>query len=510
MSTIVCAVTGHAPEEPVFCPKTGHVYEKRIITKHVEASGKCPVTKEEISKDDLVDVKANKAVRPRPASATSIPGMLSLLQSEWDALMTETYELKTHLDTTRKQLSHALYQHDAACRVIARLLKERDAARGQVAQLRDQLQTLRPAEEASAAASAAPAAAAEREEAETGLTPDIVQRMTDIAKSLSRTRKQRHFPNLAPVAEVQRLACTGTHSAHQSTAPGVLCLDVHKTDDSRILTGGVDGQVILFNREKEKTVQKMTGHAKKVTAVLFHPTKEVLLSASQDATARVWNCTNGADWESSYDCAHVIRKHKAEVTDISLHPLGDYFVTCSRDKSWALHDFAQGRCVRHVKDLAAGYGCMKFHPDGLILAGGTVDKTVQVWDIKDQVTVATLSGHEAEVQALSFSENGYYLATASKDGTVKLWDLRKPLNIQTLQVGEPVNAVRFDSTGQYLAVGAGIVQVYNFETKSSLKLTTELKDHEAAVMGVCLGSHARSLASVSMDRTVRTYKVPSS
>merc|ERR1719343_1961091 len=95
--------------------------------------------------DDLVDVKANKAVRPRPAAATSIPGMLTLLQSEWDAVMSETYEMKTNLDTTRKQLSHALYQHDAACRVIARLLRERDAARTQVAQLQDQLSNSTPA-----------------------------------------------------------------------------------------------------------------------------------------------------------------------------------------------------------------------------------------------------------------------------------------------------------------------------------------------------------------------------
>merc|ERR1719464_1764384 len=113
--------------------------------KQVESTGKCPVTKDDLSKDDLVEVKANKAVRPRPAAATSIPGMLSLLQSEWDALMSETYELKSHLDTTRKQLSHALYQHDAACRVIARLLKERDSANAQVAQLRDQLQSAQPA-----------------------------------------------------------------------------------------------------------------------------------------------------------------------------------------------------------------------------------------------------------------------------------------------------------------------------------------------------------------------------
>merc|ERR1712217_821283 len=129
-------------------------------------------------------------------------------------------------------------------------------------------------------------------------------------------------------------------------------------------------------------------------------------------------------------------------------------------------------------------------------------------DIKDQVTVATLQGHEADVTALSFSNNGYYLATASKDGSVKLWDLRKPLNIQTLKITDgPVNSVRFDSTGQYLAVGANTVQVYNFETKSSLAATTELTDHQGAVRGVCFGQHARSVASVSMDRTLKIHRI---
>jgi pre-mRNA-processing factor 19 len=499
MSTIVCAISGNAPEEPVFSAKTGHVYEKRLIVKHIQSAGKCPITKEELTQDDIVDMKVNKAVRPRPASAASIPGMLSLLQSEWDALMTETFELKSHLDTTRKQLSHALYQHDAACRVIARLLRDRDAARGQVAQLQEQLANMRPM---------APGEAQESDQGETGLTPEIIQRMTDIAKGLSRTRKKRDFPGLAPVAEVKRFECTGEFKIHQSTAPGILCLDVHKEADNRIVTGGVDQQVILFDAETQKLAQKLVGHSKKVGAVLFHPTKDVVLSASQDTTARVWTCSDASNWKAPYTCAHVVKKHSAEVTDLSVHPLGDFFLTSSLDKSWALHDISTGRCVRHVQEQQSGYGCMKFHPDGLILAGGTQDKTVQVWDIKDQVTVATLSGHEGEIEALSFSENGYYLATASRDGKVKLWDLRKPLNIQTLEVADgTVNQVRFDSTGQYLAVGASAVQIYNFETKSSVGLTVEFTDHEASVMGVCLGSNAKSLASVSMDRTLRLYKV---
>merc|ERR1712039_201661 len=251
----------------------------------------------------------------------------------------------------------------------------------------------------------------------------------------------------------------------------------------------------------------LLGHTKKVTTVVLHPTRDVAFSASQDTTARVWTCDSNSDWRSSYTCAHQVRKHRAEVTDLTLHPLGDYFTTASRDKSWALHDLASGRVVRHVQDCASGFGCMKFHPDGLILAGGCEDKTVNVWDVKEQKVVATLEGHEGEIETLSFSENGYYLASGSRDGSVKIWDLRKPPNIQTLQVAGPVNSVRFDSTGQYLAVGANTLQVFNFETKSSLVQTCELEDHQAPVMGVCLGQHARSLASVSMDRAMKIFKV---
>lgn len=87
------------------------------------------MTGQPLTMDDLVPCQVNKAVRPRPASAATIPGLISMFQHEWDGLMLETYTLRQHLDSVRQELSHSLYQHDAACRVIARLKKERDEAR---------------------------------------------------------------------------------------------------------------------------------------------------------------------------------------------------------------------------------------------------------------------------------------------------------------------------------------------------------------------------------------------
>ncbi len=53
--------------------------------------------------------------------------------------------------------------------------------------------------------------------------------------------------------------------------PGILSLDVCLRDTSRIVTGGNDKAVTVFNKDSGQVVSILEGHAKKVTSVLYHP-----------------------------------------------------------------------------------------------------------------------------------------------------------------------------------------------------------------------------------------------
>jgi len=490
--SLVCAITGAPPECPVVT-KDGYVFEKRNLLAHLEKEGCCPITKQRIDANDIteVDTQNRKPLRPRNCQTASIPGMLSLFQTEWDTVLNDSFALRKHTGETREQLAHALYQHDAACRVIERLIRERDQARGQVVLLQQQLAAMQTIEENVPATK------------EAGLSTDLVARMKEVSEALTEQRKKRSVQGVAAKEFLTNVKAVVSVALHQTTAPGILSLDYHPLDPTTFVTGGVDGNVLLFNRTQTAQTAKMVGHTKRVHHVSFHRQKPTcVLSASMDTTCRVW-MQQGAKWRT----ASTIKLHQADVMDAQVHPCGDLFLTCSLDKSWAYHDMNSGQLIRHVQDQQAGVTCMNFHPDGMIAASGMQNGVIELWDAGKQKSVKQLEGHRGLISSLSFSENGYYLATSSRDKSVKLWDLRKGTCFQTLEFEETVAKTRFDFSGQYCAAAHGkVCSVYHFESKTNLALLKSCEEHQDDVTDVMFGPNAQNMTTVSMDRCLKIWE----
>lgn len=473
--------------------KTGHIFERRLIEKHLASSNTCPITGGELSVDDLITVKSDRTVAPRDITATSIPGMLSLFQKEWDAVMLETFTLKKNVQTLRQELSQALYQHDAACRVIARLIKERDQA---VAAYQD-VQSRAASGTLAAPAAGAAAAAADGK----SVPAPALQAMRVKADELKARRKKRSKPaTLASKEQVAAFQQTSSHTPHQASKPGITCVAIHGAQQNVVATGGIDKNIKVFDREQKKTTATISGHSKKVSAVAWHPEQNVLFSGSEDATVRVW-VANG----KKYNEKMKFDAHSGAVTDISVHPTGTFVASSSVDGTWKLHDCTSGSTIvsAEVADKG-GLTSLAYHPDGLILCTGSGSGAIALWDMTAASSPQkTLEGHTGAVTSLAFSENGYSMASGSADGTVRLWDLRKLACVKTLETGAPVHSVRFDHSGTYLVCGSSDTRVLH--VKSWTTKATFNEGDGSVVLGVAVTNDAQVVASVGMDRSLRFY-----
>ncbi|KAI1285981.1 Pre-mRNA-processing factor 19 [Halotydeus destructor] len=490
---LCCSLSNEVPEEPVLSPISGCIFEKRLIVKYIKENSVDPINGKDLDEDMLIEVKCPPIVKPKPPSATSIPAILKSLQDEWDAVVLHSYTLRQQLLTVRNELSHALYQHDAACRVIARLNKEVVAAR-------EALATLKPR---AAVAGGDAGQVGQGNGGEAGITQEVIDKLDSKSAVLTAERKKRgkNMPEgLIKTEDLKNFKTLASHSGlHSASIPGILAVDICPTDQSKLVTGGNDKNATVFDRSTEQVVTVLKGHSKKVSSVIYHPNKENIITASPDSYIRLWNVGEG-------QTVRVIRAHEGPVTAISLHATGDYLLSTSTDEYWVFSDINTGQILARVGDTTTPHALTtaQFHPDGLIFGTGTSDSLIKIWDLKERQNVANFPGHSGQISAMAFSENGYYLATAADDSTVKIWDLRKLKNIKSilLDEGYQVKSLSFDQSGSYLGVAGTDVRIYLSKQWENIKT---FGDHTALATGLKFGENATYIASVGMDRTLKIY-----
>ena len=506
-----CSISGVVPEQPVISVKSGHLFERSLVEKYVKETGKCPVTSESLSLDELLPLKTNKTVKARPVPASSIPGLLGIFHDEWDALMLETHTLRQSLQTARQELSHALYMHDAATRVIARLIRERDEARSAMQDVRAKLiaeQETAPAANKRGAEAHANGQEAGDKRQKVPLLPDaVIEEMDACNAQLSKARKKRPISEtLATPQELSQASILSSHPLHATTQGGIVAIAAHPDQPSILATGGLDSTVQIFDHAQSRVLASLEGHGKRLTAVAFGIGSSVV-STSADKTTRIWT---SASEGSTYSCSAVLKDHQGEVAGCTMHPTRRFFATVSSDASYCFYDLERAECLQRMTNDDSGLSAVQFHPDGLLLGTGSEKALVQIWDLKQKKCVATLpSAHSKAVKGISFSENGYNVASVSDEG-VRIWDLRKLKTIHSLDPYEgasPCNTVKFDHSGHYLAIGGQDVRIYG--TKQDYGIVKSFEVPKRGVHSVLFGPDARTLFVGASDHNLRVIGVGS-
>ncbi|KAK9722920.1 hypothetical protein K7432_002305 [Basidiobolus ranarum] len=161
-----------------------------------------------------------------------------------------------------------------------------------------------------------------------------------------------------------------------------------------------------------------------------------LISASADRTLKLWSP------HSTVPSVTTVGYHSDYIKVLAHGPSTNWIASGGLDRKIHIWDIDEGRfnqddgncspilTLPEASDTASIYAlaCNRY---GTILASGSPEKVVRVWDPRSGKRITKLTGHTDNIRSLLISDDGQLLLSASSDSTIKLWSLSAQRCINT-------------------------------------------------------------------------------
>jgi WD40 repeat protein len=289
----------------------------------------------------------------------------------------------------------------------------------------------------------------------------------------------------------------------------------YSPDGGTIAVGDFGGFLTLRAAADGREVRRFRAHAAMVTAVAYHPRGRRLASASFDpfdrgtGEVKVWDTADGREmldlpgelavafsadgrrlaaparggvlgaapvvrvWDGGpYPLVASLRGEGTPVFAAVGDPSGRVVATSGPSRDVLLWD--NGRVPRPPPRVLAGHAGpvsgLDLSPDGRLLASGSEDATVRVWEVESGKSVATLRGHTARVARVRFDPTGGRLVSTGDDRTARVWDVATGREL--LKVDHPEGIIvdlALSPNGRAAVCGGKCVRVFEIATGRTVR-----------------------------------------
>ncbi|KAL9568837.1 hypothetical protein ACKAV7_007054 [Fusarium commune] len=212
--------------------------------------------------------------------------------------------------------------------------------------------------------------------------------------------------------------------------------------------------------------------------------------------------------DSNWDAVlQTLEGHTNWVSSVVFSNDGTLIASGSHDKTVKIWNIATGKEEQTLKGHTNSVSSVVFSNNGKLIASGSYDNTVKIWNIATGKEEQTLKGHINWVSSVVFSNDSKLIASGSYDKTIKVWNVATGKEEQTLEGHiNWVSSVVFSNDSKLIASGSGdrTVKIWNMATGEEERT---LEGHAGSVTSVMFSNNSKLIASGSYDETVKIWNV---
>ncbi|XP_052797070.1 periodic tryptophan protein 2 homolog [Mya arenaria] len=302
----------------------------------------------------------------------------------------------------------------------------------------------------------------------------------------------------------------------------IASIEINKSGDWIAFGCGGLGQLLVWEWQSETYVLKQQGHYNNMNCVVYSPDGQHLATGGDDGKVKVWNTSSGF-------CFVTFTEHLAAITGVIFNQKGQVVLSSSLDGTVRAFDLNRYRNFRtFTSPRPCQFSCLTIDPSGDIVCAGALDSfEIFVWSMQTGRLLEVLAGHEGPVSSLSFSPSQELLASGSWDKTVKLWDVFENKGArETLNIMSDVLSVTFRPDGGELAVSSLNAQIsfwdpqlakqvgsiegrhdIGYSRKEQEKITAKKSAFGKAFNTVCYSADGQCVLAAGRSKNVCIYSV---